>query len=321
MVWLQILILVFFSFLLIKATDILITSIKALARTTGLGQLAITSIVLALATSLPELFVGVTAALEGAPGLALGNILGSNIADLSLVIGGAALLGGTLVVKGEVIERDILYTFLIGVLPLLLLLDNNLTRLDGVILVLVYFWYSTTVSRFKRKEMGENGDIWVRRLIRKLKLKSGRRQLGWFFLGVALLIFSADVIVRMAMGIAASLKIPVFWAGLFLVAVGTSFPELSFELAAIRKHQASMAMGDLLGSVVANSTLILGMVSIISPIRLTSLFTYLLATMFFLAIFAFFYVLVRTKRKLERWEAGILILLYVLFLVAELLRA
>ena len=315
----QILTLVFFCFLLIKATDILVSAIKFLARSTRLGKLAITSFFLALATSLPEFFVGITAALEGAPNLALGNVLGSNIADLSLVIGGAALLGGSVIVAGEVIERDILYAFLIGAAPLLLLLDRSLSRIDGIILILIYFWYNKTVFRFEGK--GEESDVWVGRLIRKLKLRSSQNQLGWFFLGAALLIFSADVIVKTAVKIAVSLNLPLFWVGLFLVAVGTSLPELSFELAAIRKKQSSMVMGDLLGSVVANSTLILGVVSLISPIKVTSLYTYLTATMFFLAIFAFFYVMVRTKRKFERWEAGILVFLYLLFIIAEFLRA
>jgi len=319
MVWGQVLILIFFSFLLIKATDIVISSVKGLATITHLGKLAITSLILAVATSLPELFVGATAAFEGASNLALGNILGSNIADLSLIIGGAALIGGGVIVRGEMIERDILYTFLIGTLPLLLLLDRGLSRIDGVVLILVYFWYVATIARVKKGS--QDGDVWVERLIRKLKFKSGRRQLGWFFFGVALLLFSADMIVRMAMGIAYSLNLPVFLVGLFLVAVGTSLPELSFEIEAIRKRQATMAMGDLLGSVVANSTLILGIVSLISPIKVVSLYVYFTAMMFFLAIFSFFYVFVRTKRKLGRREAGILILLYVLFLVAELLRA
>ncbi len=161
----------------------------------------------------------------------------------------------------------------------------------------------------------------MRRLIRKLKLRSGRRHLGWLFLGAALLIFSADIIVRMAIKIAFSLQIPLFWVGLFLVAVGTSLPELSFELAAVRKRQTDMVMGDLLGSVVANSTLILGVVCLIVPIKVASLYIYLTATMFFLAIFAFFYVFVRTKRRLERWEAGVLVFLYFVFILAEFLRA
>ena len=96
---------------LISGVDILVVNLKTLSRQTRIGQFAITSFLLALATSLPELVVGVTAALEGKPNLALGNVLGSNIADMSLVIGGAALVSGVVVVKGVFLRRDVFYAF------------------------------------------------------------------------------------------------------------------------------------------------------------------------------------------------------------------
>src|SRR3989304_4130402 len=98
MIWLQLLLLIFFSLLLIKATDILTDSLQSLASLTG--KLAITSLILAFATSIPELVVSVTAAFEGNSGLALGTIVGSNIANISLVVGGAALIGGSFSVIG-----------------------------------------------------------------------------------------------------------------------------------------------------------------------------------------------------------------------------
>ena len=93
--------LVGFSLLLIKATDIITESLQRLAQITHLGKFALTSLLLAFATSIPELVVGITAALEGRSGLSLGVVLGSNIANLSLVVGGAALIGGTLSVAGQ----------------------------------------------------------------------------------------------------------------------------------------------------------------------------------------------------------------------------
>ena len=124
----------FFSFLLIKATDILVVNLKGLSTRIGLGQFAVTTFLLALATSLPELFVGITSALEGTPNLSLGNIIGSNIADLSLVIGGAALFAGSVNVRGRFLNRDVFYAFLAGAAPMVLLFDKKLTRVDGLIL-------------------------------------------------------------------------------------------------------------------------------------------------------------------------------------------
>ena len=135
MIWLQLLLLIFFSLVLIKATDILTESLRGLAAVTKVGKFAITSLLLAFATSIPELVVGVTSALEGQSSLALGAIIGSNIADISLVIGGAALIGGSFSVVGEFLKIDIFSVFLAGVMPLMLLIDGRLSHVDGLILL------------------------------------------------------------------------------------------------------------------------------------------------------------------------------------------
>ena len=306
--------LLFFSFLLIKATGILVDSLNQLSKTTHLGKLALTSFILALATSLPELFVGIAAALENKPTLALGNVIGSNIANLSLVIGGTTLIGGTMNVVGNFLKKDIFYTFLAGSLPLILLLDNRLSRVDGLILLVVYFWYLATILKFKPGEGGLNG------IIKRFEEKKTEVALSWFFLGIILLIFSADMIVKISSQVASTFSIPLILIGLFLVAVGTSLPELSFGIKAIRSRQVAMVFGNLLGSVVANSSLVLGVSSLIAPIRVLYLQEYLLATIFFILIFGLFYSFVKTKHKLERWEGGMLFFAYLLFAAIEFLR-
>jgi cation:H+ antiporter len=105
--------------------------------------------------------------------------------------------------------------------------------------------------------------------------------------------------------------------GLFLVAIGTSLPELAFELKAIREKEPGMVFGDLLGSVVANGTLIIGITSLISPIKIQAFNEYLLATAAFVVIFGVFYLFIRTKKKLERWEGAVLLGAYVIFILLE----
>ncbi|MBL7150454.1 sodium:calcium antiporter [Candidatus Microgenomates bacterium] len=306
--------LLFFSFLLIKASDIIVDSLRKLSKSTHLSKFALTSFILALATSLPELFVGIAAALENKPSLSLGNVIGSNIANLSIVIGGAAFIGGTVNVVGKFLQKDIFYTFLAGSLPLVLLLDNTLSRVDGLILLVVYFWYVATVLKFREKISFLNG------IIKRLGKREAEIELSWFFFGIILLIFSADMLVRVSYQLADFFHIPLFLIGLFLVALGTSLPELSFGIKAIRSHQTAMVFGNLLGSVVANSSLILGITALISPIKILYLQEYLLATIFFIFIFAVFYFFVRSKRRLERWEGGVLFLLYLLFAMVEFLK-
>jgi cation:H+ antiporter len=316
------LILIFlFSILLVKATDILIISLKRLARRTRLGEFAVTTMVLALATSLPELFVGITSALEGSPNLSLGNVIGSNIADLSLVIGGAALIGGAVSVQGRFLRRDVFYAFLAGAAPMILLFDKLLSRVDGLILLALYGFYNVAVFTERKTEMvvGDEEGVF-RRLIRQLNHRGGGKELAWVFLGVALLLFSADMIVRIAGWIAFSLHVPLLLIGLFVVAVGTSLPELAFELRAIRAHKPDMVFGDLLGSVVANGTLVIGLTAVLVPIKINAFEEYLLATMIFVAGFGLFYFFIRTKQRLERWEGAILLVIYLIFALLEFTR-
>jgi len=321
MTWLYLLLLIGFSLLLMKSTRILTDSLEELAKITKVGKFAITAFLLAFATSIPELVVGITAALEGRPSLALGVVLGSNIADITLVIGGAAIIGGSFSVAGEFLRIDIFSVFLAGALPLMLLLDGTLSRVDGIILLLVYGMYNFGLMQAKTKRgHGGYGKI-LRKILTKGTRKKMNKSLVWLFLGSAMLIFSADMIVKIGTALGQSLGVPVFLIGLFLVAIGTSLPELSFEIETIKKKQIGMALGDLLGSVVANSTLILGIVSLINPIVLANgLNSYLLAAAAFGVTFVLFWQFVKSKRKLERWEGAVLLVAYALFILLEWMK-
>lgn len=314
-----------FSFLLIKATDILIVNLKRLADSTRLGEFAITSFILALATSLPELFVGISSAIEGTPILSLGNVIGSNIANLSLVIGGAAIIGGTLSIEGLFLKRDVFYAFLAGAAPMLLLFDKFLSRLDGLILLILYGFYNFSVLSYRVEEVaGEVGgkkESGVTKLIRRLSHAPSTRELknlAWVFLGAALLLFSADMMVRVAIDLAAGLGLPLLLVGLFIIAVGTTSPELVFGIKAIRQKKPRMVLGNLLGSIVANGTLIIGITALISPFKVRAFGDYLLATMAYVAVFGLFYFFIRSKKKLERWEGAFLLGYYLAFVLFEL---
>ena len=312
---------ILFSFLLIKATDILVVNLRAFSKVSGMGEFVTTALILALATSFPELFVGLTAAFEGQPNLSLGNVVGSNIANLSLVTGGAALIGGSLAVHGIFLRRDVFYAFLAGAAPMILLFDKYLGRVDALILLALYGFYNTWILAERRREMmeEEKGGV-TRRFLRYLNHQGTKKELAWIFLGIAFLLFSADMIVHLATKLALLAHIHIFMIGLFLVAVGTSLPELAFETKAVREHKPSMVFGNLLGSIVANSTLIIGVTSLISPIRIGAFREYLLATMAFVVIFGLFYFFIRTKRKLERWEGVVLLGVYLIFVLLEFLK-
>jgi len=297
-----------FSLILIKATEILLVNLGLISAQTKVAPFFLSGLVVALATSLPELFVGIIASIHGHPNLSLGNVIGSNIAALSLVIGGVALVGGAVSVRGEFLYRDVFYTFLAGAVPMVLLFDKVLSRVDGLILLALYGFYQVAI--FSQKDKNNY----------RLKTPATKKEFGWLFLGLALIIFSADMVVRLAVNLAVVLNIQVLLIGLVLVSIGTTLPELIFELGAIQKHQPEMVFGNLLGSIVTHSCLVLGIVALITPIRIAGLAEYLLATMAFVVIFGAFYLFVRTKKRLDHWEGAILILIYLAFVIIEFTR-
>ena len=306
-----------FSFVLMKATEILVGSLSRLSKKTNLGKFGLTAFLLALSTSLPEVFVGVTAAIEGNPELSLGNVLGSNIANLSLVIGGAALISGSVGVVGRFLRKDFFTAFLAAALPLLLLLDGVLSRVDGAALLVVYVLYNVTVLWKERAYERKRKNI-AFRIFNRLKSWDTDKEVMWLLIGSGLLLFSADMLVKSAGRIATELGAPVFLIGLFLVAVGTSLPEFSFEIGAIRRKEVGMVYGNLLGSVVANSTLVLGITALLAPVSLSNgLNSYLLATIVFVIVFGLFWLFAYSSNKLERWEGAVLLLVYIGFVLAE----
>lgn len=312
-----------FSFVLIKSTDILVVSLKQLAKVTKIGSYTITAIVLGLATSLPEVFVGIVSAIEGRSSLALGNVIGSNIADLSIVIGGAAIIAGNLKVKKDILNKDLAVSFFISALPLVFIIDKTLSRVEGLILILVYLFYNFFLFKNSRYEKPEEiEENFLVRIYRRLFSKqiATKKLYQNLLLSIILLLISADMIVKISIKIAVGFNIPIFFIGIFLVAVGTSLPELSFEIQALKKGQSSMAIGNILGSIVTNSSLILGLTSLICPIKITLFSDYFLAFIFSILIFGFFYIFILSKKTLQAWEGVVLILIYIYFIVLEFFK-
>jgi len=321
MVIVYIFLIIFFCLLLIKATEVLVFNFHSLSKKTRIGEFAVAGLIMGLATSLPEFFVGLTSAFEGSSSLSLGNVIGANIANLSLVIGGAALIGGAVSLRGGFFYRDLIYAFLAGLSPLVLFLDGDLSRVDGLILLSLYGFYQTIVfkNQSRLNSSGQKEGLSFR-FFRHLNPRDTSREIGWIFLGIAVLFFSGEMIVRMAKEIALFFNLPILIIGLLLVSMGTTLPELFFELEAIKNRKAELAFGNLSGSIVANGTLIIGLVSLISPIKFQAFSEYFMAAGAFVFIFLMFYYFIRTKRKLERWEGAFLLGFYFAFFLMEIFR-
>lgn len=297
---------------LIVTAELLVKSLTKVAFYFGMTDFIVGFMIVAIATSIPELFIGVTSAVEGNPELSLGNVLGSNIIDLTLVVGVMALLRRGVRMETKAVQTDTLYMFFISMLPLvLMLMGNSLDRFDGFLLVSVFFLYLTRIfiqrSRFK-EDTGEKvsrGDF-----------------LNNAFVAVAsvfLLMASAQFLVKYASALAFDLLSPSILVGLFLISIGTTLPELIFGSGAILMKHKYMAFGDIIGSVVANNTLVLGTVALVSGTPLqTNMFLFLISA-FFMVVVAFLFTTFVEVEKHILWQEGIaLILLYVLFVIVVL---
>jgi len=320
MLYLSILGIIAFSLILIKAADTLSVHLKSIATKTKIGGFFLTSFIVGLATSLPELFVGITSALNGVPNISLGNAIGSNIANMTIVAGGAALLAGKLRIHNHSYATDLLHAFIAGMAPLYLLMDNSLSRVDALILIALYFFYNYAILKRRNKEMHQDKTSMVLTLFRKITHPNTRKNFMYIFLSIAAILFSADMIVRIGMSVAEGLNISVLLVGLFFVAIGTSLPEFVVELQAIRKQDAPLYMGNLLGSIVANGTLVVGITALIHPIEIQAFGDYLVATLAFLLIFFVFYFFIRTKEMINRFEGFVLICIYSVFVLIEFIR-
>lgn len=274
-----------------------------------LTEFVVGFMIVAVATSIPELFIGITSALNKYPVLSLGNVIGANIIDLTLVIGIASILRRGIRVETKAVKVDTLYMFIIMLLPIILMFfDHEISRLDGCILLVAFFLY---IFRLLGQEKR------FRETIDHIPRKEFFTNVAISAISLVLLFLSANMAVKSATSLAVDLSIEPILIGLFILSIGSTLPELTFESTAILERHKYMALGDLIGSIVVNSTLVLGITAIICPIRAD--FLLFLTSSFFMITVAFLFMTFVECEKHILWQEGVaLILLYILFVIVEI---
>jgi cation:H+ antiporter len=211
----------------------------------------------AFATSSPECTVAVSAALAGTPELSLGDALGSNVVNVALILA-LALLMASIQVPRDSLTRDFPVAMLVPILLAILAFDGRLSRLDGVLLLVVFStWLTATVLEVRRQRGAGAQVLGSPRLWRALVAS---------LVGLALLITAGRLIVTGATGIARAFGLPEFVIGATVLAVGTSIPELATTVIAQRRGHAEIGLGTILGSNIFNGLWIVGLAAIVSPI-------------------------------------------------------
>ena len=247
--------------ILVKTSQWVIDSSLKLAKITGLSEMVIGFIFLAVATSLPELAVSLSAIASNDIGLSIGNLLGSNVADICLVIGIAALFG-PLIIKEKQLKELSSILFLSSLIPILLLSLTYASRLVGVILIFVFFFFVYySVKRGMKVKIEEKFE----RIDHMYPIKLWATTLFWFVLGFVGVFLSSRLIVDSASSIALSIGMTEAVIGATVIAIGTSLPELAVGITAMKAKRWHLLFGNAIGSTVTNITLILGTVLATTP--------------------------------------------------------
>ena len=309
----NILILIGALIILIRSGTWVIQSLSRIARFLRWSEFVVAFILVAFVSSLPELFIGISSALHGVPEVSFGNIIGANIINLTLAVGLAVFLMGGVQIDRQTVRKDALYTAGIAILPLILILDGQLSRLDGIILLTIFVFYATWLFSQKErfsKVYNNNHALGFRHFMKDI----------FIFLGsIFLLLVSAEMIINRAITLAKVTGVSSVYISIFLIGAGTALPETYFTIRAALKGKKEMILGNLMGAVVITSLFVLGVVALISPIKIIDFSPYVIARIFLFLAAVSFFVFIRTGEKISKKEAFFLLLLYLGFIAAEIL--
>lgn len=305
--------------LLIKGADLFVDGSSNIAKLLRVPTILIGLTIVAFGTSSPEATVSIIAALEGNADVALGNVVGSNILNITLVVGVTAFLY-PLRVESETIRKEIPFTFLASVALLILMSDialqgsgsNLLTRSDGFIFLLflsIFMYYVIEIGLKSRKEKADEPvpeDIrWGKNILITI-------------LGLAAIIFGGDLVVDNGTEIAYSLGMSETLVGLTIIAIGTSLPELVTSISAALKKESEIALGNIVGSNIFNILFVLGASATISPLATNDKMFIDVILMIVLTIILL--VFSRTSFRIGKREGFVLVAAYIIYLVYIILR-
>lgn len=249
---------------LVWSADKLVFGAAALARNVGISPLVIGMTILAMGSSAPEMMVSATAALDGKTDTAVGNVLGSNIANIALILGITALIK-PLSISSAVLRRELPLMIGVTILAGVLLWDSHLGFYEGILLFVLFAAFILTMLRISRNEK-KNGDVLIEEQESEVPegVSNGKAAM-WVVIGLIVLPLAADVLVDNAVIIAQHFGMSDLVIGLTIIAVGTSLPELAASLAGVMKGEDDMAVGNIIGSNVFNILAVMGIPGILNP--------------------------------------------------------
>jgi len=255
--------------LLVWSADRFVDGAVGVAQFFGMSTFLIGMVIVGFGTSAPEMVVSILSALNDTPQLALGNAYGSNIANIALILGVTALII-PVVVQKQAMSRDIPILIAMTALTVILLMDGNVSRMDGIIVlasfvaIMTFNILSELRQKHKRKKSADKNEELESESNEKVSIVKSSLLL---LVGLVLLIVSSRMLVWGAVNVAQALGVSDLLIGLTIVAVGTSLPELASSIAAARRGENDLAVGNVIGSNIFNTLVVVGLASVIAPIQ------------------------------------------------------
>jgi cation:H+ antiporter len=298
--------------LLMRGGDWTVDSAVVIAERFGISPLIIGFTVLAAGTSLPELIVSMLANIQDAPGIAIGNVLGSNIANIAFVLSVAAIIS-PLIVKSKAVRRDLIFMLLATGLFAGLMQMDAMNRVSGAAMIVLLVLY--VAYQYRKAKAGAEIDPALLDKIEKPAAQDVWVATLWLAMGLVAIAIGAEFLVRGARVGADVIGVPDAVIGLSLVALGTSLPELSTSIIAARKGHADMVLGNIVGSNVFNILMIMGLVMLLKPIGIETyaaqlvefdIWVTLIVTLIFVALMFMF-------KKMGRFIAVAFCAFYILY--------
>lgn len=305
--WLNLLILAGSLFLLIKGATLATKYAAGVAKSFRLSKYVVGFIIVAVISVLPEALVSINSAINGTPEFGLGTLFGSNVADLTLVFFIIVYISGRgIKVESKILKNNIIYPFILLV-PIILGMDGFYSRLEGIgLLIIGSIFYFLAI----RGGMAEEAEMEVDK-------KDKQKNILFLILSMLILLVGAHFAVDSATKLAEGVGINMILFGMFTIGLGTTIPELLFSLKSIQKDDDSLAVGDILGTVLADGTIIVGILAIISPFSFPVKIVYVTGVFMVIASFLLFYFM-RSGKTLTKKEAFLLLVFWVLFALVEI---
>lgn len=287
-----------------------IGSLMRLSKALGIREFVVGFFVMATASSLPNLFVGITSATSGVPELSLGDVFGNNLVAMTLAVIIAIIFAPQKEIEtgGKTIQTTALFTMGAAILPIVLMHDGTLSEIDGLMLIGLFFCYLywLFVQQGLFSKVYNNDE----KISSGKKLRRSFKDIFKVLTGICLLVIASFGIVNSAEFFALKLGIPILLVGLLVTGLGNALPEIYFAVASSKRRETQMIVGNLMGSVIFPATLVLGIVSIIHPINVQN-FQFAASSRIFLLISAvLFYAFTRSKGKISLPEGAILLAIY-----------